>query len=80
MDSIIYIVAVAGPLIAIPQIFKIFIDKNASGVSGITWSAFLIGAFFWLVYGIMHKEKPIIVTNLIWILMTAIIVFGTFIY
>ena len=76
MDTIIYIVAIFGPFIAIPQVLKIWYLKDASGVSLLTWIGYLFGGFFWLSYGIIHKEKPIIITNSIWILVQISIITG----
>ena len=76
MDTIIYIVAVLGPLIAIPQVLKIWYVKDATGVSLITWVGYLAGGFFWLTYGILHKEKPIIITNGLWIFVQIFIIVG----
>lgn len=76
MDTIIYIVAVLGPLIAIPQVLKIWYVKDASGVSLITWLGYLAGGFFWLTYGFLHKEKPIIITNALWIFVQIFIIIG----
>ena len=80
LDKSIYAVALFGPIMTFPQIYKIWIEKNAAGVSAISWAAYLIGTFFWLFYGIVHKEKPIIFTNIIWGLLQLSIVIGTLIY
>ncbi|MFC1733386.1 SemiSWEET family sugar transporter [candidate division KSB1 bacterium] len=80
MDKAIYVGGVLGPIMILPQIAKIWLDKNASGVSLISWIAFLIGAVFWLAYGILHKEKPIIFTYGIFIVMDAFVVLGTVMY
>jgi uncharacterized protein with PQ loop repeat len=80
MDKVIYMVAISGPLMTLPQIFKIWIEQNSSGVSIISWGAYLIGAFFWIGYGFMHGEKPIIVANLLWIVFTSLIIAGVLIY
>ena len=80
MDKIIYAVGIAGPLLTIPQLTKIWVDKNASGVSIVSWSAYLVIGVFWLTYGIMHKEKPIILTYSLWIIINAFIVVGIIIY
>jgi len=80
MDKLIYVAAILGPLLTIPQIMKIWVDKNAGGVSMITWVAYLIGGIFWLIYGIMHKEKPIIIANILWILMEILVIIGIWIY
>ena len=80
MDKMIYIVGLSGPVMSIPQLFNIWIDKNTSGVSRITWVAFLIIAMFWLMYGILHREKPIIMTYTGWIIMDALIIIGIMLY
>ena len=33
MDKLIWIFGIVGPILTIPQILKIWVDKNASGVS-----------------------------------------------
>ncbi|MBT4166072.1 hypothetical protein HOE04_03480 [archaeon] len=80
MDKIIYLVAVSGPLVTLPQVLKIWIEQSASGVSLISWGGYLIGSFFWIVYGFMHDEKPIILANLLWVVFTALIVIGVVVY
>jgi len=80
MDKLIYVVGVVGPIMTIPQLMKIWIDKNASGVSAISWGAYLITAIFWLVYAILHKEKPLILTYSLWIVLEALILIGTLLY
>ena len=61
LDKLIYLVGVSGPIMTLPQLYKIWIEQNASGVSLVSWSWYLIIAFIWSLYGIVHKEKPIIV-------------------
>ena len=80
MDRAIYVVGVAGPIMTIPQVWEIWINKNAAGVSALTWGSYLILAFFWLFYGIIHKEKPIVFTNVLWIVLQTIIVIGVLMY
>ncbi len=80
MDRFIYVVGVFGPLMTIPQVTKIWFEKNATGVSVISWISYLLCAIFWLIYGVMHREKPIIVTYAIWIVLDFLIVIGALIY
>ena len=75
---------IAGALCAIsfiPQIVKIFRTKQAKDLSLITFAVFTIGVSFWLVYGIMIKQLPVILANgatliLILIILTAKIKYG----
>ncbi len=79
-DGFIYFIAVFGPIMTLPQIYKIWIEQNAIGVSAITWSAYIVSSAFWFIYGVAHKDKPIIFTQIIWIVLDIIIVIGTLIY
>jgi uncharacterized protein with PQ loop repeat len=80
MDKMIYVVGIMGPIMAIPQLFMIWVEKNTLGVSPITWSAFLVIGIFWLSYGVVHKAKPIITTYIGWIIMDTLIVIGIFMH
>lgn len=80
MDKLIYIIAIIGPVIAFPQVFDIWFYKDVGGVSIITWSGFLIASIFWIVYGIMHEEKPIYIANSIWALVHILIITGVIVF
>ncbi|MBU0531973.1 hypothetical protein KKB44_00600 [Candidatus Micrarchaeota archaeon] len=80
IDRLIYVVAFFGILMTIPQLFNIWIDNNAAGVSAVSWAAYGITASFWLTYGIAHGEKPLIVINSVWVVLDILIVIGTLFY
>ncbi len=69
---------IAGTLTTIaflPQVIKIYRMKDASELSLTTFSIFSLGVLFWLIYGILVHELPIILANSITlILIIAIIV------
>ena len=73
-------IAIIGPLATLPQIFQIFIEKNVSGVSLVSWSMFMLIAIPWLIYGVVHKEKPIIIAYTINFIVNAFVVTGILIY
>jgi uncharacterized protein with PQ loop repeat len=75
-----YIFGIAGPLFSIPQLYAIWSTQNADGVSLFSWSAFTLGALFWIFYGIMHKEKPIIISQILWFFLQLGIVIGIILY
>lgn len=77
IDRIVTIVAFIGPLTSVPQILEIWVvDKSAAGVSVITWTLFVLMAVIWLLYGIVHKQRPIIISNALWIVAQSLIVLG----
>ena len=80
MDRFIYVVVFVGPLMTIPQVTKIWFEKNASGVAASSWLTYFVTAFFWLIYAMMHKEKPLIISSIIWIVLDLLVVVGALIY
>ena len=80
LDHAIYVVGVIGPLMTIPQILQIWGHHSASGVSPVTWGSFVITNCFWLSYGIVHREKPIILTYCLWIVMNGSVALGAILY
>jgi len=76
MDYLIYGVAILSPIMTMPQLMQIWVDKNVAGVSLLTWSSYTVFAAFWLIYGLVHKEKPIIVSNIFSGTLNIIIVIG----
>ena len=75
-----YIAALAGPLSSIPQMWEIWMDRNATGVSFVTWTLFLVTSLVWLAYAIIHKDRPLIVSNSLWVVVEAIIMVGAALY
>ena len=79
-DKVIYIAVIFSPIINLPQLFRIWIYKNASGVSFISWFGFSIISVLWLIYGILHKEKPIIFMNFALMIIQFLIALGALLY
>lgn len=63
IDLLIYIAAFVGPLALLPQVLNVYVTRDASGLFLPTW--FMFGAlnFLWILYGRVHREKPIVITN-----------------
>lgn len=80
LDKIIYAAGIAGPILVIPQTIKIWINKDATGVSTPSWIGFTILAIIWLIYGIAHKEKPLIIMYSGLVIMDALVFIGAIIY
>ncbi len=80
IDKLVYIAGFFGLAMTIPQMAIIWIGQNASGVSIITWASyFIIGAVF-IAYGIVHKEKPLIIIYILWEIFYVIIIVGALIF
>ncbi|MFH1801268.1 MAG: SemiSWEET family transporter [archaeon] len=79
-DKIIYIAVILGPIMNLPQLYKIWHYKEAAGVSFISWASFSVGSATWLLYGLLHKDKPILIMNSFLIIIQVLIAIGAFLY
>jgi uncharacterized protein with PQ loop repeat len=75
-----YFVALAGPLSSIPQMWEIWMDRDAAGVSFVTWTLFMLTSLVWLSYAIVQKDRPLIISNALWVVVEAIIMVGAALY
>jgi uncharacterized protein with PQ loop repeat len=80
LDKLTFIVGVIGPFTVLPQIYSIFSSHSATGVSFITWTLIFIVTFPWILYGMAHKEKSIIVSFILWEVMNFTVMIGVLIY
>lgn len=79
LDRVMYVVALLGPVMTLPQIYDIWIKRNSS-LNVVTWGGYLTIGFMWLFYGLVHKEKMIIFSNMIGIVTTGLVFFGALMY
>lgn len=80
LDRLTFIAGVVGPFTVVPQIYSIFSTHSADGVSLATWSLIFIVTFPWILYGIAHKEKSIIVSFILWEIANLLVVMGVLLY
>lgn|GEM_PF-387219 len=76
MDKSAYLMGAVTVAVNLPQLFTIWTTLDVRGVSLISWIGFLLGSFFWLFYGIFHREKPIVIINGSLIIVQGLIVTG----
>jgi len=63
-------------LMTVPQVLAVWVSQNASGVSLISWVAYLVSACLWFVYGVRKNDKTIYLACVGWIVLDAGIVIG----
>lgn len=78
-STIVYVVAVAGPLTGVPQVIAVWtVSATVGGLSLASWILFLISSCIWLWYGVIRKDVPLILSNSLWVVVEALIVLGIF--
>lgn len=80
LDKLTFVAGVIGPFTVLPQIYTIFSTHSAKGVSLATWAMIFIVTFPWILYGIAHKDKSIIVSFTLWEVVNLTVVVGVLLY
>lgn len=79
-NELILLLAFGTPLLTLPQLLAVWKHRRVEGLSLTTWAGYSVMSLLWLIYGIIHKEKPIIVTNGLLLVIDTAITVGILIY
>jgi uncharacterized protein with PQ loop repeat len=80
LDTAVIWLGIGNIIATLPQVIEIFANKDASGVSSISWGYY---TFFYIIltfYGVVHKEKPLIITYAGGTVLFAVIFAGSLLY
>ena len=67
-------------LMTIPQVLTIWVGHRASGVSVVSWSAYLLSALLWFAYGLQKRDKNIYLPCVGWVILDAAVIVGALVY
>lgn len=68
--------SVVSMLMTVPQVWIIWVQHQAAGVSVLSWSAYLLSAVLWFWYGVQRRDKNIYLPCIGWILLDAGVIIG----
>jgi uncharacterized protein with PQ loop repeat len=80
LERVLRIMSVVTMLMTVPQVWTIWIDGNARGVSILSWGAYLVSACLWFAYGLHKHDKTIYIACIGWIVLDAAIVAGVVVH
>ena len=80
LDSIVMIAGIAGPLCTLPQVIAIYGSHEAAGVSAITWGLYACMDVPWILYGFVHRQRPIFYSYMLWCFFNSVVVIGAVLY
>lgn len=80
VDRLTLIAAILEPLFTLPQVVKVFRFHDASSVSVLTWLGFDLLSLVWLWYGVIHRERVILVYQGLFFLFQSLVVIGGIMY
>lgn len=75
MDHYAFLMGFVAVAVNVPQLVDVYTRKDVSGVSVVSWAGFLLGAVFWLFYGLLHRARTLVVINAMLIVVQSLIVF-----
>lgn len=75
IDTLAYVIGVVGNFAVIPQIIKAW-QGPAPGLAVLTWLMFIGFGLVWLVYAIVHKQKPLIFAQIVGLSANSLVVIG----
>lgn len=76
LEKVLRSLSVVTMLMTIPQVLAVWTGPRASGVSLVSWIAYLVAAVLWFVYGLQKRDKTIYLACVGWIVLDAAIVVG----
>ena len=76
MEMILRGLSVFTMLMTVPQVYIVWVRHDVSGVSLLSWLAYLLSACLWFVYGVQKGDKTIYVACIGWVLLDAAVVAG----
>jgi uncharacterized protein with PQ loop repeat len=63
-----------------PQVWTVWVEQQAAGVSVLTWSAYLVSAFLWFWHGLRQRDPNIWLPCIAWIGADAAIIAGALVH
>jgi uncharacterized protein with PQ loop repeat len=75
IDQLVYIGAIVEPVMTLPQIYDVWVKSENAG-SLVTWFSYFFFALVWLAYAIKYQIKPLIITEILWVLFQGAVVIG----
>jgi len=80
LDILIYPIAIGAPLAMVPQVVIVYVTHDVAGLTLITWLLFGCFNLIWIFYGWVHRERPIMVTNVMLAILNFSLVVGILAY
>lgn len=80
IDKLVYCAGIMVPGVTAIQAWKIWSERNADGISLTAWGGYIIGNFIWISYGLVHKDRPILLMYTLLLITNAAVVIGALIF
>ena len=80
VDRLTYLAAIVEPLFSLPQAIELYRNKSAGSVSILAWLGFECMTLIWIWYGIVHKDKMILIYQTLFFVIDGSVLAGAIYY
>jgi uncharacterized protein with PQ loop repeat len=80
LDGVAFVNGFVGPLTSLPQVHMIITTHQTAGVSLLTWWLFVASAMLWLVYSIVHRAWPVMISAILSIVVELAVIAAVLVY
>ena len=77
IDALAYTISIASLLFTIDQV-RLAWSPETTGISIPAWTLYTASSFIWLIYGIIHNDRALIITNSLWVFMCGAVIVGAY--
>lgn len=64
----------------VPQVWTVWVNHQASGVSVLSWSAYLLSALLWFWFGLQQGDRNVYLPCVGWVILDGAVIAGALIY
>lgn len=76
LDKVIFPIALVSPIMTVPQVLEVWQNHQTAGLAVTTWIGFTFASIFWMLYGLTHKDKAIMISSFCVVILDVLIVAG----
>ncbi|MBX4181502.1 hypothetical protein KW807_01395 [Candidatus Parcubacteria bacterium] len=80
LDKVVYCAGIISLTMMAPQLWLIYHTHNASGLAPISWFTLALMDIPWIIYGYVHKEKPLVFIYTMWLISNSLVFIGSVLY
>ncbi len=80
LDDTMLILGSIAPLFTLPQIITLFVTRDSSGLAWPTYLLLGLTNALWVVYGTVHKDKPLVSASTLFLISNTVILTGIILF
>jgi uncharacterized protein with PQ loop repeat len=80
LEKVLPVLSVLTMAMTVPQVWTIWVEHNAAGVSLLSWGTYLLAACLWFVHGLQKRDRTIYLACIGWIALDAAVVAGVIVH